>query len=209
MQDIFTAHPAFKSEQAQESAAFQPGSADRSTSYTPAHPKPGTKSSAIAKRFIFGQPKMLPTQTLPTQKPPSKMPVWCTGKDSNLRTSLGGTDLQSVGFNHSPTCAQPPGDAALALHPADNFMRHARQRTNSLAAHSWPLPALTDEPMQNRLLPIRETKIRAYGMTTRRSLHAGIVPNGVCWKNLLRPTESCRCRNFVSWFLDAGAGEGI
>ncbi len=30
---------------------------------------------------------------------------WCTGKDSNLRTSLGGTDLQSVGFNHSPTCA--------------------------------------------------------------------------------------------------------
>jgi hypothetical protein len=32
---------------------------------------------------------------------------WCTGKDSNLRTSLGGTDLQSVGFNHSPTCANP------------------------------------------------------------------------------------------------------
>jgi hypothetical protein len=31
--------------------------------------------------------------------------IWCTGKDSNLRTSLGGTDLQSVGFNHSPTCA--------------------------------------------------------------------------------------------------------
>jgi hypothetical protein len=31
---------------------------------------------------------------------------WCTGKDSNLRTSLGGTDLQSVGFNHSPTCAK-------------------------------------------------------------------------------------------------------
>jgi hypothetical protein len=32
--------------------------------------------------------------------------TWCTGKDSNLRTSLGGTDLQSVGFNHSPTCAK-------------------------------------------------------------------------------------------------------
>ena len=28
---------------------------------------------------------------------------WWTGKDSNLRTSQGGTDLQSVGFNHSPT----------------------------------------------------------------------------------------------------------
>src|ERR1700719_4597052 len=35
---------------------------------------------------------------------------WCTGEDSNLRTSLGGTDLQSVGFNHSPTCAKPSGE---------------------------------------------------------------------------------------------------
>jgi hypothetical protein len=34
---------------------------------------------------------------------------WCTGEDSNLRTSLGGTDLQSVGFNHSPTCAKTFG----------------------------------------------------------------------------------------------------
>ena len=32
--------------------------------------------------------------------------LWCTGKDSNLRTSLGGADLQSAGFNHSPTCAE-------------------------------------------------------------------------------------------------------
>jgi hypothetical protein len=43
--------------------------------------------------------------------------LWCTGKDSNLRTSLGGTDLQSVGFNHSPTCAKcltaESGSAAL------------------------------------------------------------------------------------------------
>src|SRR5579863_2112124 len=87
---------------------------------------------------------------------------WCTGKDSNLRTSLGGTDLQSVGFNHSPTCAQSPGDAALALHPADNFTRHARQLR--IRRRHVPLFAPTDEPMQNRLLPIRETKIRAYGI---------------------------------------------
>ena len=33
---------------------------------------------------------------------------WCTGKDSNLRTPLGGADLQSAGFNHSPTCAKLP-----------------------------------------------------------------------------------------------------
>src|SRR5437667_12633213 len=33
---------------------------------------------------------------------------WCTGEDSNLRTSQGGADLQSAGFNHSPTCAEMP-----------------------------------------------------------------------------------------------------
>ena len=41
--------------------------------------------------------------------PPTRLKSWCTGKDSNLRTSLGGTDLQSVGFNHSPTCAKTLG----------------------------------------------------------------------------------------------------
>src|SRR5271169_465781 len=59
--------------------------------------------------------------------------IWCTGKDSNLRTSLGGTDLQSVGFNHSPTCAKPPGDAAVALHPAANSrIRRPWQHTSTL-----------------------------------------------------------------------------
>ena len=29
--------------------------------------------------------------------------LWWTGKDSNLRNAQGVTDLQSVGFNHSPT----------------------------------------------------------------------------------------------------------
>ena len=29
---------------------------------------------------------------------------WWTGKDSNLRTPQGRADLQSAGFNHSPTC---------------------------------------------------------------------------------------------------------
>ena len=55
--------------------------------------------------------------------------LWCTGKDSNLRTSLGGTDLQSVGFNHSPTCAKFSGDAAVALHPADHQTQHKSQFT--------------------------------------------------------------------------------
>src|SRR2546425_5532478 len=38
---------------------------------------------------------------------------WCTGEDWNLRTSQGGADLQSAGFNHSPTCAETPSPSVL------------------------------------------------------------------------------------------------
>src|SRR5215471_1920774 len=31
--------------------------------------------------------------------------LWCTGEDSNLRSSLGAADLQSAAINHSATCA--------------------------------------------------------------------------------------------------------
>src|SRR5579864_5701041 len=51
--------------------------------------------------------------------------LWCTGKDSNLRTSLGGTDLQSAGFNHSPTCAK----YRELLLPAGSFQRAQRERS--------------------------------------------------------------------------------
>src|SRR6476469_3909564 len=55
--------------------------------------------------------RMLPAQSpifLPQTQPASRAKIWCTGKDSNLRTSQGGADLQSAGFNHSPTCAETP-----------------------------------------------------------------------------------------------------
>jgi hypothetical protein len=78
--------------------------------------------------------------------------LWCTGKDSNLRTSLGGTDLQSVGFNHSPTCAETIGRCS---------------RRSALPGNPQTRPRLTRT-------------------TARSSLHAGKVPNGVCWKTLLR-----------------------
>src|SRR5215469_95400 len=31
---------------------------------------------------------------------------WCTGEDSNLRSSQGAADLQSAAINHSATCAE-------------------------------------------------------------------------------------------------------
>ena len=32
--------------------------------------------------------------------------LWCTGEDSNLRSSQGAADLQSAAINHSATCAR-------------------------------------------------------------------------------------------------------
>ncbi len=68
----------------------------------------------------------------------TKSESWCTGKDSNLRTSLGGTDLQSVGFNHSPTCAKTFGrcgygapSGRLRFTPADRCYEHADQRSTN------------------------------------------------------------------------------
>jgi hypothetical protein len=84
---------------------------------------------------------------------------WCTGKDSNLRTSLGGTDLQSVGFNHSPTCAKNPGRCGRHLRPADHQCRDAG------TAHGKP----ADQSIL--LSQHRETKARAQHtakITTRR-----------------------------------------
>src|SRR5712692_5790871 len=34
----------------------------------------------------------------------SKTDTWCTGEDSNLRSSQGAADLQSAAINHSATC---------------------------------------------------------------------------------------------------------
>jgi hypothetical protein len=55
------------------------------------------RSLAHARDFANG---------FPLHSPPLNCPIWCTGEDSNLRTSQGGADLQSAGFNHSPTCAE-------------------------------------------------------------------------------------------------------
>jgi hypothetical protein len=54
--------------------------------------------------------------------------TWCTGKDSNLRTSLGGADLQSAGFNHSPTCAEinKPTRHSNQRHPRFQLLDFAR-----------------------------------------------------------------------------------
>src|ERR1700721_360108 len=77
--------------------------------------------------------------------PAKRLKFWCTGKDSNLRTSLGGTDLQSVGFNHSPTCAKK----LRAMQPLRFILRTTSRWTCAI------------QTLKNSLSQIRETKNRA------------------------------------------------
>src|SRR5208282_4917181 len=122
--------------------------------------------------------------------PAARLNFWCTGKDSNLRTSLGGADLQSAGFNHSPTCAELPDDAVVALYPA-----------GGLSQHTHKLPPSPTRISQTKFSQTRETKNRAYGLPREDHCTPDNVPNGVRWKNLLRRhlPSPVACRNFVSW----------
>jgi hypothetical protein len=85
---------------------------------------------------------------------------WCTGKDSNLRTSLGGTDLQSVGFNHSPTCAE------------------TAQASAPIWERSVPTALYGVAQTRNGLAGCATQKIRsgAHTLAHEKSLHFGKVP---------------------------------
>jgi hypothetical protein len=99
---------------------------------------------------------------------------------------------------------KPPGDAAVASHSAG--IRRPGQHTSTAARQATF--------SQTSFSQIRETKNRAYEFTARRSLHTGIFPDEVRWKNLLRrlrvslpagkPFPDSRFRIF-----NTGAGEGI
>jgi hypothetical protein len=58
--------------------------------------------------------------------------LWCTGEDSNLRSSQGAADLQSAAINRSATCAQPiplpnPASAHTNLPESLRLSEHAPQ----------------------------------------------------------------------------------
>src|SRR5262249_2346789 len=81
---------------------------------------------------------------------------WCTGKDSNLRTSLGGTDLQSVGFNHSPTCANSRAMRPMRFLRQNHTCRAGKQSRQTRRPNAAKPHATKDKNSLNR-----ETKDRA------------------------------------------------
>jgi hypothetical protein len=125
--------------------------------------------------------------------------TWCTGKDSNLRTPLGGADLQSAGFNHSPTCAETIGRCSRCA-PSGSHL-HADPRSalpvnpQNKTQHSHTCTSANKGPQfkvsQTQISQIRETKNRAR-KTARRSLHAGKVPNGVRLEKPVAPLSTPR-----------------
>ena len=60
---------------------------------------------------LIGLPSAGSSKPVPNLKPIQLVETWCTGEDSNLRSSQGAADLQSAAINHSATCAQPPHQA--------------------------------------------------------------------------------------------------
>jgi hypothetical protein len=117
---------------------------------------------------------------------------WCTGEDSNLRSSQGAADLQSAAINRSATCA----------HPAGTPTRH------------FPLPA---HPRHSNQCHRRFAVFAHCGM--RELANALTTPGGTLWDgNAEKTSETLRLRpQFFSFKLrvlqgyrlpETGAGEG-
>ena len=79
------------------------------------------------------------------------------GRGSNLRTSLGGQTLQSVGFNHSPTCAR-----TMHLRSFATFPKKARSGAfaSRLPLRSRLLDGSTFPGEFGRRAPVRQTRPR-------------------------------------------------
>src|SRR5207237_8144144 len=113
---------------------------------------------SLAKTLGISAAGSRSSQRAGTHSHPQDASIWCTGKDSNLRTSQGGADLQSAGFNHSPTCAISGEHRAASV----------EQSLLSLVAHRSQLKAFSDTPLQSIRIThchgdqkVRVEKIRA------------------------------------------------
>jgi hypothetical protein len=78
---------------------------------------------------------------------------WCTGEDSNLRSSQGAADLQSAAINHSATCAhsnpnQRKSGTCWSPSLAGHSLLSSMRRTDCRRPES-PVPAIKEHPNVN------------------------------------------------------------
>jgi hypothetical protein len=117
---------------------------------------------------------------------------WCTGKDSNLRTSLGGTDLQSVGFNHSPTCAKTLGRRGCLAH------RPTTQTKRNPPSGDTQTTTFSEQGNQG-------SRTRPAKTTSRRKNVRRVSVGKTCYAAI----KPAACRKSISFAAITGAGEGI
>jgi hypothetical protein len=125
---------------------------------------------------------------------------WCTGEDSNLRTSLGGTDLQSVGFNHSPTCAETssrPRPRAVSMPPRRGTppCRAAARAHQPQTKPSTSHAAFATQGNQG-------SRFNAAKTTTRRKSSEWSASGKTC----CAAADSCPAGKFVYSFLELAKG---
>jgi hypothetical protein len=77
------------------------------------------------------------TDSSNTEYPTSKS--WCTGEDSNLRSSQGAADLQSAAINHSATCA----------HSTEHSLSSKHAREPDCRGPESPVPAVKERQNQS------------------------------------------------------------
>ena len=184
----------------------------------PAIPRPPAFPPEIWDRGVWSTPALRALRNRPARwtgdsQISGSQNFWCTGKDSNLRTSLGGTDLQSVGFNHSPTCANTLGRCGrCALSGRLRYQGRSK-------AHAKPA-----DQTQNSFTfsQHRETKARARrprrSLTSDRQIHPSTIIDH-CTPEKYRMEcvgKTCCAANRVRHLPEhpsrrsfTGAGEGI
>src|SRR5581483_1540074 len=115
-----------------------------------------------------------------------KSNTWCTGEDSNLRSSQGAADLQSAAINHSATCAEAG---------SSSFPNHC---SGAAGASRHEGECLRDE---------KESR-RCEHTSAPGSLHFGkFLMECVLGNPAVPPPTCCACPAFSGNY--SGAGEGI
>jgi hypothetical protein len=121
----------------------------------------------------------------------SKPKTWCTGEDSNLRSSQGAADLQSAAINHSATCA----------HSTPNQRPSASLRAGyggRLPGRRFAEPSLIEGCARNASLPLHHARTRRVKKTSMivKEPHANRSPaklRNSHATSVARPQKSVSC----------------
>ena len=94
------------------------------------------------------------TDDHPRDRPNRTASDWWTGKDSNLRSPQGAADLQSAGFNHSPTRPRkfvPHAKCKSSKHLSENAASSSKNTKRTRVKRHQPVDFVSEDSL--RLIP--------------------------------------------------------